>query len=66
MQIFIVWLNVKNNLTIEQCDKMARLLFQYLVIYSIDNLQNSIRNLPKYFQIFAKYLMNPIKFAQVV
>ena len=31
---------------------MARLLFQYLAVYNIENVHNSIRNLPKYAQIF--------------
>ena len=39
----------------EQCDQMARLIFQYLGIYNNENLPNSIRKLPKYVQNFAKY-----------
>ena len=39
----------------EQCDQMARLIFQYLAIYNNENLPNSIRKLPKYVQNFAKY-----------
>ena len=35
-----------------QCDQMARLLFQYLVIYNIENLPNNKRNLPKHVQNF--------------
>ena len=49
-----------------QCDQMARLIFQHLAIYNIENLPNSIRKLQKYVQNVAKYLMDPLKFAKVV
>ena len=42
-----------------QCDQMARLHFQYLAIYTIENLPNSTSNLPKCAQSFVKYSMNP-------
>ena len=45
---------------------MARLLFQYLAIYIIENLPNSKRSLPKHVQNFAKYSMDHLKFAKVV
>ena len=45
---------------------MAWLLFQYLAIYNVETLPNNIRNLPKYVQKFAKYLMDPLQFAKVV
>ena len=45
---------------------MARLFVQYLAIYNIENLPNSIWKLPKYVQNFGKYLMDPLKFAKVV
>ena len=47
-----------------QCDQMARLLFQYLAIYNIENLPNSISKLPKNIQNCAKYLMEPFKICQ--
>ena len=43
---------------------MARLLFQYLAIYNIENVPNKIRNLPKYVQKFSKYLMGVLKCCQ--
>ena len=36
-----------------QCDQMARLIFQHLAIYNIENLPNSIRKLQKW-QHFAE------------
>ena len=50
----------------DQCDQMARLLFKHLTIYNVENLPNSIRNLPKYLQKFDEYIMNPLKFNQVI
>ena len=50
-----------------QCDQMVRLLFQYLAIYNnIEIFPNGIRNLSEYAQNFAKYLVDPLKFAKVV
>ena len=49
-----------------QYDQMARLLFQYLAIFNIENLPKSIRNLPKDVQNFAKYLVHTLKFSTVV
>ena len=50
-----------------QCDQMVRLLFQYLAIYNnIEIFPNSIKILSKYEQNFAKYLVDPLKFAKVV
>ena len=50
-----------------QCDQMVRLLFQYLAIYNnIEIFPNGIRNLSEYAQNFAKYLVDPLKFAIVV
>ena len=37
-----------------QCDKVARLFFQHLVIYINENLPNCIKNMPKSVQIFPK------------
>ena len=45
---------------------MARLIFQYLATYNIENLLNRIRKLQKYIKKFAKYLMDTLKFAKVV
>ena len=49
-----------------QCDWMARLQFQYLAVYNIENLTNIIRNLAKSVQNFAKFCMGPLKSAKVV
>ena len=55
-----------SNLHCRQCNRMARLLFQNLANYSIENLPNNISNLPEYVQNFAKYLLDHLTFAKVV
>ena len=47
-----------------QCDQMAKLFFQYLAIYNIGHLPNTIWNLPKCVQNCAKYLKKHFKFCQ--
>ena len=46
------------NFSVKQCDQMARLFVQFLVIYNSDNLPKSRRKLPKLLQNFAQSKIN--------